>query len=244
MSFLVHGTLKKHKAGKSPIILITGELGNGKTMAAIGLADLLNVKINGEKWSMDNIFHNVKKFVGKMYSAKNEILVFDEAGITLSSGEWWSKFNKAFYKIIQTQRFKNNIYIIVLPVAMSLAKDHRRMIDFKIQMVKKRVGKCWLVKKEWAKLSGDEIKSIWLGYLVFPVIEKGVVKEYKRVEKREKSAILDGIAKDLGIEKPMSLMKMIELWEKSVLEIIVVVEKIKEKPIFLKLDDYNKSKAN
>jgi len=218
MSFLVHGTLKKHEAGKSPIILITGELGNGKTMAAIGLADLLNVKINGEKWSMDNIFHNVKRFVNKMYSAKNEILVFDEAGITLSSGEWWSKFNKAFYKIIQTQRFKNNIYIIVLPVAMSLAKDHRRMIDFKIQMVKKRVGKCWLVKKEWAKLSGDEIKSIWLGYLVFPVIEKGIVKEYKRVERREKSAILDDIAKDLGIEKPMSLWKMIEIWEDQMKE--------------------------
>ncbi len=223
MSFLIYGIMKKHEAGKSPIILITGELGNGKTMAGIGIARSIHKKIHGTAdWDMKgNIFHDVRTFVRKMFTAESQILLFDEAGVTLNAKEFWSKFNTAFYKVIQTQRFKNNIYIIILPIAMSLARDHRRMIDFKLEMVKKRYAKVWLVKKKWSAMKGDELQDIWIGHIQLPLIPKKIVKAYKKIEIREKGLILDDIAKSLNIEKPKTLWELIEIWEKKILGIIM-----------------------
>jgi len=180
--------------GYSTLIGIFGEMGKGKSLSGESIAMLID-----PEWSKENnLFYDVKSFMRKIVKAKKTVLIIEEAGISLSANKWWDEFNKVFYQTIQVARFKACVYIVVLPLAMSLARSHRRMLDIKIVMVKKRLFRWYLVKKKWGELFGEELYDIFMGHVIVPKLDPEYIKEHKKHEKKKKMKILKDLAKEVG----------------------------------------------
>ena len=126
---LVSYIRRKRDGNHSPVIVILGETGSGKTCFGINLALALNPEWRPE----ENLFVSLPELTKKVITSKKQIIIMDEAGIHLNAKRWYSDFNIFFSQIIQTQRYRNNIYIIILPHILFLAKDHRRILNIKIE---------------------------------------------------------------------------------------------------------------
>ncbi|MGQ4876137.1 MAG: ATP-binding protein [Promethearchaeia archaeon] len=179
----------KWKKGHSPLVLICGETNTGKSMTALKIAESLNPNFN----PLENVFFGVLDFIRKLKKAKKEILIIDEAGYQLGSKEHYSLFNKVFHKVIQTQRYKNNIFIVVLPMALSLAKDHREMINLEIEMLRQGIGTTWIVQHKWGALEFDKkiIRRWYLGHIIIQMPNKKIIKLYQKKEIHDKKIILN-----------------------------------------------------
>jgi len=209
---LIIRAIKKHQEkGHSPMVLVTGRTGNFKSLGTLTLCSQLDPNFN-EETIRTNLFVDIREFVRKIRKAKKEILIVDEAGIHLYSKTWQSDFNRYFYQIVQTQRHRNNIYFVILPIAMSLAKDHRRMVDFEVEMIGKKidpknrnkalygVANVYLIAHRHGAFVGEDIKRKWIySARIYPPSDN-LIRAYKQRENIEKRKILDAIAKKLNVK--------------------------------------------
>lgn len=123
----------------SPIVLIQGNMQTGKSTMLKVFSDI----ISQEKFKID---WDYKKYCAKSFDELIEyvdkyddsIIAIEEAGFQLSAMEWYSKSNNLFDKIMQTQAYKHNIYFIVLPHSLGVAKAHRRLVDMTF-IVKRKI---------------------------------------------------------------------------------------------------------
>lgn len=185
----------------APIIVIVGETGSGKSCCAMNLA----LDIKNDWRPKTGLFVSLKRFIQKIRVAKNEVIVIDECGVNLNSKKWFSDWNFFFSQILQTQRYKNNCYILVLPHILFLAKDHRRMINIKIECReyknKKGVAVWSIIRTKWGKFIRPE-KAQWelyMGWLKFPLPPKDIMKEYYKIEDKDKEMILNDIVFEMGL---------------------------------------------
>jgi hypothetical protein len=213
---LVEMIMKQQKKGHSPMILVTGRTGTFKSLGTLTIcSEILDLKDEkkGEEFINNNLFVDIRDFVRKIRKAKKEILIIDEAGIHLYSKTWQSDFNRYFYQIVQTQRHRNNIYFVILPVAMSLAKDHRRMIDFEVEMIGKKIdpknknkalygiANVYLIAHRHGAFYSEDIKRKWLFRAKIYPPSDSLISAYKQRENKEKRKILEGIVKKLNIKE-------------------------------------------
>ena len=187
--------LKKRDTNHSPSVVIVGETGSGKSCFAMNLALSLN-----PNWKpKTNLFCDIKRFAEKVNEAEKEVIVFDEASIHLNSKKWLNETNIFFSQIVQTQRYKNNIYIIVVPHILFLAKDHRRMLNVKVETLefqdKKGFARWWIIQNKWSQMLTYKrsLNEWFIGYLRFSEPPKNIEKEYAETENADKQYILEKI---------------------------------------------------
>lgn len=198
---------RKWKKGHSPMVAICGETNSGKTYTALALSDIL---MKGKFNPAKNMFVDIKDFMLKFYSTNNEVFIIDEAKIHLDSSRWYDNFNKLFGDIVATQRHRNNLYIVILPVLKKLAKEHRDMIDVIIEMKRAGFGHCYHVNRRWSELKEFELWKFFLGGIKIPKPRQALIDKYKSVERVSKDKILDDIVNkvikvdvcDCGKSKP------------------------------------------
>lgn len=199
----MHNVLKvivhKWKEGHSPVILICGETGNGKTYTGLRLGEELK-NILGVKFSIkDSMFTRLDSLLISYLGSKETIFMIDEAKKHLSAREWWSDFNTAFSEITNTQRYRRNIYIVIVPLAKSLARDHRDMLDIIIEMKDKGYASTYALSRRWAEIRKFEVWRYWLGNMTISLPSKKLIKEYKIWETKHKRNIyLESAGKVLG----------------------------------------------
>jgi hypothetical protein len=202
----------KYRGGGSPSVLICGETNSGKTWAASCIGEHFNSDFDPAK----QIFHNVKDFILGIKDSRGKVLILDEGETELSGADWWEFFNKKFGIIIQTQRYRNNIYVVIMPMAKSLAPAHRRMINAKIVMEKQGVGKVFWILQKWGEMRGfkKEFSEIFLGFVEFGrprcghsldqigAIEKNRIMEQilEDTKKREERQRLDDLRRRVKLD--------------------------------------------
>jgi hypothetical protein len=185
---------KKFRAGGSPTVLICGPTNAGKTWAAAAIGEYFNNDFDADR----QMSHNVKDFILSIKNNKGKVLILDEGETELAGADWWEFFNKKFGIIIQTQRYRNNIYIVIMPMAKSLAPSHRRMINAKIVMEKQGVGKVFWVLQKWGEMRGfkKEFSEIFLGFVEFARPICG--NQLDKIGAVEKNRIMEQILDDTG----------------------------------------------
>jgi len=211
------------KKGYSPIIVFTGEMRCGKTTKAFMTACWLSWLIWGKRWNWeDQVITSLKQFVKKIDTKKEEIIFLDEVQGFLNAKEWYSQKNIIFNKIMQSQAYKHMIFILVLPYARGMAKDHRRLIHILFWVKNRKVMYPVLFKKKFWQL--EETPST---YFFFPIIplnyKRKIVKKcfsdelkelpafLKLIESVVKQGIMEDIKVKIGIDTGVA-KEDIKLW--------------------------------
>lgn len=182
----------KWKRGHSPLIGICGETNTGKTYTALGMADILT----GGKFNPGtNMFVDMRKFIYKFSTSNHEVFIIDEAKIHLDTTRYWEDLNKLFADIIATQRHRNNLYIVIMPLIKGLAKQHRDMLDVIIEMKSPGWAMTYIVNRRWSEIQHFELWKSFMGAMTIPLPRKELIDSYKKVEKESKDSIMNDIIK-------------------------------------------------
>jgi len=203
---LINYIIKEKKNGYGIVILICGRQRSGKSMSALAIAESLKLK-NISKFHIEtNLMVLVEDLVKRHLEKEsfNQTYILDESETKLNAQEFWNDFNLAFEKIISSQMYKGNIYIVILPMAIRLSKSNRRYVDIKIEMVKRRFAKWSFLIKNYGELGFKANKPAIREYYIprileMPKLDDDLVQKYKKIEIRDKEGIVKDIAKKLGL---------------------------------------------
>lgn len=135
------GKIKRmSKQNRNWIAVFVGPTGSGKTYAAIETADyMMDYKIDPQThivFSIEEFMNSLNKGVFK----KGDIVVFEEAGVNISSKNWQSRANKNINFVLQTCRHRNFGIIFTLPVYKFLDSSTRSLIHTAFVMDDKSVN--------------------------------------------------------------------------------------------------------
>ena len=137
---LIHHIKDRIKRNNTFVGLIVGRVGTGKSYTSIKLASVLDPSFN-----MERVVFNLKDLLELVHSGKvgkGEVIVFDEAGISVSNrNSYMNIFNKAMSHLLQTWRHRNHILFVTVPSISFVDKGIRSMFDVMIettQVIKSR----------------------------------------------------------------------------------------------------------
>jgi len=155
----------KMKTGYSPLNVVVGdETGIGKSRWTLRASELIMWRTFQQKWEMkDNVFFSMNKFKESLFNATGRIMIIEEGEIELGSDEWQSISNRWFSRIKDTQRIKGNVYFIVLPIFMALARKHRRRVNLIIDVKGRGFANVYKIIRKPVQLLGDELSKIYIG---------------------------------------------------------------------------------
>jgi hypothetical protein len=200
--------VKFYKKGYSPILVFTGEMRCGKTTKAYLIAHWLSWLIFNKPWDWrDSVITNIKQFVEMIDSSKEEIIFLDEVQGFLNAKEWYSPNNIVFNKILQSQAYKHMIFILVLPYALGMAKDHRRLIHMLFWVKNRRNVYPVLFRKKFWQL--EDTPNTFFFYPIIPfdkerkLIQRcfaDELKELKEFTTTIEDVVKKGIMNDMKIK--------------------------------------------
>ena len=110
------------------IAVVVGQVGTGKTYFALELSDEMMDKTFNPNL---HLIFSIEEFMLKLNSnqfKKGDVLVFEEAGVNISSKDWQSKANKNINFVLQTCRHRNFSIIFTLPIYKFLDSSTRALI--------------------------------------------------------------------------------------------------------------------
>lgn len=120
--------------GFSPIVVVAGKRGCGKTCATITLAETIWPRYDFNKHHCYSLIEYMK--------AVNDVeeggcLAIEESGTSLDRMRWQSPTNRIFNEATQINRYKNFITFLVLPDVSLLATNHIKMVEYMIWSTRK-----------------------------------------------------------------------------------------------------------
>jgi ABC-type dipeptide/oligopeptide/nickel transport system ATPase component len=101
------------KTNKNWMVLIQGETGCGKSYVALRLGEIID-----KNFSINNVVFTPQEFSSLLASGNlkaGSVVIFDEAGVGMSSKEWATRSNKLISNITQTFRTNRLVVIFTLP---------------------------------------------------------------------------------------------------------------------------------
>ena len=126
------------------IIVIVGRTGCGKSYAAASFAEMLHRAGVAKEFSVDNIHFKVKDFIkhiqekdetGKFVLSNGDCLVLDEAGVNISSRDWYSEINKKAMNVLETFRWRGLITIMTVPDFSFIDSKARKLINMQFEPI-------------------------------------------------------------------------------------------------------------
>tara|TARA_Y100000310_G_C20517674_1_gene732023 strand:- start:143 stop:988 length:846 start_codon:yes stop_codon:yes gene_type:complete len=110
---------------KNVLMIICGETGSSKSYSAISLASMLSNKY----YIIFNPLEFLKLITSKILK-KGDIIIFDEAGVGMSSREWYSIQNKLLGSVLQTFRNLNVGVIFTTPNLSFIDIQARKLFHY------------------------------------------------------------------------------------------------------------------
>ena len=154
----IHKIVEKLNEGKDVNVVMCGEKGNGKSMGALRLAEILQNELNVFKDTFDpnrNLIYDTLDYLDIMrnislpdhdsreddINPNREILIVDEAGVQLNKSDYHSEMNDAFSDMLDIQRKATCLVIYALPIAGDLDVRIKKDIDFVVEFIGVGVAK-------------------------------------------------------------------------------------------------------
>jgi hypothetical protein len=113
MSLYVEYIKKRISENKNFMAVVTGPTGSGKSYSALRLAEEID-----PDFSIDRVVFDAQSFLKVLNHGglkSGSVVVFDEAGVGMSSREWQSVSSKLILFVLQTFRHKNYIVFFTTP---------------------------------------------------------------------------------------------------------------------------------
>jgi len=150
---------------KNYIGVTTGQPGSGKSWVDLRKAELQHRRRFKEEFPIKNCCFSVAELMERISSGElriGEILILEEAGVNIGSGDWQNKIVKMFNYVLQSFRSLNIGIFLNLPVMTMMSKQARQLthmhmetvgIDFELEVCK--------VKPLCHQLNQHTGKSYW-----------------------------------------------------------------------------------
>lgn len=185
---------------KNWLSIVCGDTGSGKSYCAISLADQICPRGITIK---RNVVFNPIQFMERLNNVedlkKGDILIFDEAGVGMSSREWYSMQNKLLGSVLQTFRNLNVGVIFTTPNLSFIDIQARKLfhsyfetanIDYKRKLayvrvydidVNSRYDKTYYKHPKFLNAVGRQSKC---SYIAIPKPRPELIEEYERVKRK------------------------------------------------------------
>lgn len=121
------------KNNKNFILMISGPTGSGKTWAGLAIGELVD-----EDFNIDRVVFKgseLMKLINSNELKSGSVILWDEAGIDLSSRSWQSMMNKMLNFLLQTFRHKNFILILTAPYGDFIDVSSRKLFHAEFETV-------------------------------------------------------------------------------------------------------------
>lgn len=195
--------------GYSPIIIIVGKEGRGKSYAAQYLAYRLHDLdiCRGEYNPMNQVLYDVKEFLFFIRENTRKTPVMEEANETLNALNYHSEFNKSVAGAIRTQRKRQIPYIFVAPEFKKLDSRIRDKVDVLIDFTGKRKARITTYDYKHGKRGSRGLDYSYTDYPDWYVPEPpgDVIKQYEKIDDRFKGDYLDEMLKKVLKEEKQRL---------------------------------------
>lgn len=180
------------KRNNSLNIVVTGEVGTGKSWGIINFAKMYN-----PDWSLDYCYFSASKFVKDLHAGKfkpGDFILFDEAGIDLNSMSWQNELNRALNLIFQTMRHRRLIFAMTVPYLSFIQKGVRKLITAEFVAVKRTKDNFNIIKPRIVEYNGRLDKSyikrlmvksksgVYVDFIKVPRTDLTFLNEYEKLK--------------------------------------------------------------
>ena len=125
-SFFLNSLRSRVKKNGNALIGIVGQKGSGKSYFAMSIAEIIDPKFSVNNISFDPVsFMQLIKMRGV-----GEVIIMDDAGLTIPARQFYSKSNQFITVALETCRFKNQILIMTMPTLSMIDKNARLLMDY------------------------------------------------------------------------------------------------------------------
>jgi len=134
-----------HVKNANCLVLICGGTCTGKSWTGLKIGELLD-----KDFSVSNVVMNAGEFVKLLDSGKlkkGSVVIFDEAGVGVSSREWYKEENRKIIAVLQTFRFLNLIVIFTTPSFSYIDSHARKLFHYYIEGLKIDYRNNWVITK-------------------------------------------------------------------------------------------------
>lgn len=186
--------------GYSPIVIIVGKEGKGKSRAALYIADTLH-KMNslaGDFEPKHQVVYRPLDFLFFIKSSSRRAVLFEEANETLNSMDYYEHMNRSVAGVMRTQRILENLYIFVAPEFERLDKKIRQKVDVLIDLQEYRKASVTSYSYKHGRYNGNSPYTFtpypkWK----VPDVDKDIEKEYDSIDRGFKAEYVDNLIEGL-----------------------------------------------
>jgi len=186
---------------KNFIGVTTGPTGSGKSYLDLRKAELQHRRRFNQDFPIKNCCFSVAELMERISSGElrtGEILILEEAGVNIGSGDWQNRIVKMFNYILQSFRSMNVGIFLNLPVLSMMSKQARQLTHMHMETVgiDFELGLC-KVKPLCHQLNQHTGKSYWkymrvkkgenivtVQRMAFGMASDGLIKKYE--DKKQK----------------------------------------------------------
>lgn len=208
---LINGIINDVNKGLAPVIVVSGQMGKGKSMGALELTRILHNEVKlmkneiNEDKVKENLVYDALPFLEFIYNNKREVLIFDEAGVNLNSKEWYSKFNRSVDKTLQTMRKNNCVYIFIAPTLQDLDNAIINVVNYVIEFIYQGCAKVTKIENKYGKIEnqGSDVNKypLYKPYWTPDLPPKPLMGAYREKEEKWKDDLLEDQIEQLREEK-------------------------------------------
>ena len=201
LPFIFRALLFRETINMNSFVLVVGNPRTSKSYCAIKIAEELS-KIKGVEFDIEKqlTFDDVKKFLDWSRTATDSIFILDETGTALSPDQFWSLQQRVMRRFIQTQGFRKNVLMWVLPSIVFIQKGFRFMSNYAIKTRRQGVVDVYkiVVDQLLGKGYPDRIEN-----MKFTMPSENIILKYEELKKAWNDIALQGDIEFLNnIEKP------------------------------------------
>ncbi len=193
--------LHRIESNKNFIMMISGPTGSGKTWAGLCLGEMLDKNFNVDRVIFKGA--ELMKLINSGELKTGSVILWDEAGIDLSSRTWQSVMNKMLNFLLQTFRHKNIILIMTAPYGDFIDVSSRKLFhaEFETAGINKAKKTCTIKPKllqynpsnkkwyrKYLKIIREKGGLVKIERWAIPKPSKELIKEYET--KREEFTTL------------------------------------------------------
>ena len=155
----------RFNSNRNYIGVTTGSTGSGKSWLDLRKAELQHRRRFNEEFPIKNCCFSVTELMERISYGElrtGEILILEEAGVNIGSGDWQNKIVKMFNYILQSFRSMNVGIFMNLPVMGMLSKQARQLTHMHMETmgIDLNLGVC-TVKPLCQQLNQQTGKSYW-----------------------------------------------------------------------------------
>ncbi len=196
------------------LAICCGDTGSGKSYSAMSMAKAIS-----SRFSIRNVVFNPEEFLRRLTSKgslqKGDVIIFDEAGVGMSSRAWYSIQNKLLGQVLQTFRNLNLGVIFTTPNLSFIDLQARKLFHNYFETIYLDREEEIAYLKTYEIQHNSRLDKTYYKHPRFSINSQLVTMEYLGIPKPEEKLIKDYEAKKTAYTEQLNTNALQEILNKQ-----------------------------